>query len=661
MTSSNPTLPPPPAPLQQQQQQQQYYQHYQQQQQQQLYRASSLDAAISMVSMQSPPLVNYSMQDTMLRLSVKLFNCTPDLLVPQVKNELLSLLRVAETSLLEGYVRPGCVHLTVAARAPVDDVVAAAGGCRAQGLAVAVEEVLARGLLPAHVTESMHVQMHDDLVVVKRRKIMAAIDMAKSSGILPRIFALRPVAVGIAPEQYRTKVLIVGTRLHEDDTLIMCRQGGRNLTVELPEDEEAEVEMEGESEAASVTVGVLGLAPGCAEFEIQAGSFLGHSAPLLVLPNEAAAAEIRQLEDAETAAGIGLPVAAFLRDIGLVTQYLERECAKEEGLPVPNYTPDLVQRIQDVACRLVAASIARGWSSLAAYLFPAVTAAGQSAAEACAFMDSLCPSGASLLHVAVGTGRVDVIDVLASWVSSLPPPTPDRSSLWPVDAKGNGGVTPLHVAAVLPVEKSMDMRRALAGISSSAYKLWSIAQTDDGTTPEGLAEMVAKNGRSDSNASATTSAGGGGGGGGATSASAAAAVATAVGECSGKKDAWALGDADCALLKATRALADDDDDDGDEEEEGEGEVEGRLRGRRCRAYGGLALTRLGSWKSRNDAKSQLLDSHIETMFEEVEELDEGEKRAVVRGSPVAGGVTILRTAIAAALGAIVVSMRPTST
>lgn len=88
-------------------------------------------------------------------------------------------------------------------------------------------------------------------------------------------------------------------------------------------------------------------------------------------------------------------------------------------------------------------------------LLPAVTADGQSGDEAIAGMNACCPSGMSLLHVAVGTGSVPLVRELAAWAAGL-------GYCWEVDARGgNSGITPLHVAALLP--NSKDMRAALAG------------------------------------------------------------------------------------------------------------------------------------------------------------------------------------------------------
>ena len=494
---------------------------------------TALEAASRVVSMEASALVGYDDDESMLRLSIKLFNCTPDFLAPSVKSELTSLLRVAENSLVEGYIRPGCLHMTLSVRAPTTHVLSlktesdAKSGIDAEeashtssrgNLVVAVEELLQSATLPSEAKDSMLVQLHDELIVVKQKRIMAAIDMGKSMGLLPQILAVRPLAVVAAGNGTgRTGVILAGRRLHGPSSLIMCRQGGRNLTIELPDDNYDDEQPKAETAVGQVVkLGVLGIAAGCAEFEVQVGSFLGTSRPLVALTDAAAVEEVRQLEIANNGLANNLPVDSFLRDLGLVAQYLDRENAKAGGLPVPTYTPELLILIEKIACKLVAAAVSRKWIALTAYLLPATTAAGQTKEEAVGIMDTACPPGLTLLHVAVGTGHVEIVNKLAQWGDPRSSSSSSSSAAAPaiaatptagpfaVDAKGLGGITPLHVAAILPPKVCYAMRLELTIMSSAAPKLWGLAQSDDGTTPEGLADMVAGGGRSSSSGIAST-------------------------------------------------------------------------------------------------------------------------------------------------------------
>lgn len=151
---------------------------------------------------------------------------------------------------------------------------------------------------------------------------------------------------------------------------------------------------------------------------------------------------------------------------------------------MPPYTPALLASVACKARQLVAAAVARGWAATVEMLLPAVTADGTPAAEAVAAMSGLCPSGATLLHVAVGTGCVPVVAALAAWGRAA-------EHAWQVDVQGGAahGLTPLHLAALLP--NGAQMRGALAAMSPAANKLWGVVQADDGTTPEALADALA--------------------------------------------------------------------------------------------------------------------------------------------------------------------------
>jgi hypothetical protein len=435
-----------------------------------------------------PPLgYTYTPHDQVTRLSLKVFNCTPDLLLPAVRTELEALVRTPH-SLLEGCIRPGCVHLTLSALSPLPPggggpsggSGGGGGGGGGGGLAGAVERLLRRDALGPAASESMVVQSGHEIVVVKRRRVVAVIDTAQSAALLPRLAAVRPLVVAAAPRQ---GVLLAGQRIAGDADVVLCRQAGRNLTVELA----AGAALGGGSSLEVVQACVLGLSPGLAEVEVQRGAFLGKSRPLLVLPpgQDAAAAELRQLE---ALCGAGGDVDALLRDAGVVVQWLQRGAAAAAGRAGPAYTPLLLARVQGMACRLAACAAARGWPATAALLLPAATAAGQSGAEAVAAMGAACPPSASVLHVAVGSGRAEVVEALEAWARAA---GGGAALALAVDGRGPAGVTPLHVAALLPRPQRAAMLRALGSLSSAVGKLWGLARADDGTTPEALADADA--------------------------------------------------------------------------------------------------------------------------------------------------------------------------
>lgn len=56
----------------------------------------------------------YQSDNVVLRMSVKLFDCTPSSLPPNLKDQLTGWLKSTPLG-VEGYLRPGCVHLLMQA------------------------------------------------------------------------------------------------------------------------------------------------------------------------------------------------------------------------------------------------------------------------------------------------------------------------------------------------------------------------------------------------------------------------------------------------------------------------------------------------------------------------------------------------------------------
>lgn len=59
-----------------------------------------------------PPAAAYQASSLVVRLSLKIFNCTPGELPQGLRDQLCGWL-CATPAGAEGYIRPGCVHLTV--------------------------------------------------------------------------------------------------------------------------------------------------------------------------------------------------------------------------------------------------------------------------------------------------------------------------------------------------------------------------------------------------------------------------------------------------------------------------------------------------------------------------------------------------------------------
>lgn len=87
----------------------------------QVVQGSSFERALSLLAPDSltPQRHEYRSDNLVVRLSVKLFNCTPAELPADLKQQLTGWLKSTPAG-AEGYLRPGCVHLTLQAHAAAD-------------------------------------------------------------------------------------------------------------------------------------------------------------------------------------------------------------------------------------------------------------------------------------------------------------------------------------------------------------------------------------------------------------------------------------------------------------------------------------------------------------------------------------------------------------
>ena len=474
-----------------------------------LHAASMLSFGAAM-----PPSIGYEPAYAHVRLSMKAFKSTPEQVLKPIRGELGRMVGVSP-QFMEGYIRPGCVHFTVDLRVPKHE----AEKARKDGITTSLGKVLESNgpLCSTDVTNDMLIQAFGELVVIKRGQIRSSVNIDTSKDVMPCVVAVRPLALpspGLDRDRTGSmEVLLVGTNLTGTDAVILARQGGRNLSIELSDDYPSTGSFD------AIQLGILGLRPGCVEIEVQSGRFLSDARPLLVLPESEIQAmlEIRTLEVRGVMQKGIQERDAFVRDVGFVVQYLDRLNAQEEGRPVPTYTTEILKIIASISCRLIAACVARGWAAMVRLLLPAVQAGGQSCAAAAAIMDAACPEGSTLLHIAVGTGNADIVRLIADWACGLsgsesggtgdergvdigeraierevggPVCAPSSEPVWPVDISGLGGVTPLHVAALLPSPIRREVRGVLSDVYPGVDKLWNLVLTDDHLTPKSLEETV---------------------------------------------------------------------------------------------------------------------------------------------------------------------------
>ena len=232
----------------------------------------------------------------LLRVSIKLFDCEPQDLAPDVRSELEHLLAVAPQQ-MEAYVRPGCAHVTA-------DICAGAG----KGAALTTIEVAAaaQALLAAlnpGSSEGGHDPGHEPSVCRRAAISRSPFLVQVGDQVAVGVGATGPVVVleagawsAAAPELLKAApactivgrneaITLLGSRISGADALPLCRQHGRNVTLDILPGGAAGRRGD---QLDVLEVRPLGLQPGWAEFEVEQEPFLSAAVPVLVLPDSAA-------------------------------------------------------------------------------------------------------------------------------------------------------------------------------------------------------------------------------------------------------------------------------------------------------------------------------------------------------------------------------------
>ncbi|KAI3430831.1 hypothetical protein D9Q98_009242 [Chlorella vulgaris] len=337
-----------------QRQQQQGVQQQQQQQQQQ-------EAAAGYpYSEQHPPV-----------LSMKLFSVAPDRLPQDLSRELSQLMSLPD---VEGYLRAGCIHMTLEALLPDPPAVAE---LRQRGVAEVVEQLLQGGSALGRLLQSgpAVVQLDGEVALVCGGSLARVLPLASCQGVIPSITSVSPIAIhtgqqlesgtsaGIRNSSSscrvsRARVMVRGRSLLGPHQRLLVRSGGRFPLVEV-------LATSGPSAAAASTADTAHQEPAAAvartkdatfggglqgpqeewlemrlpqveqgllSVEVQRGALLSSSRPLLALDDSGTVEELCQLEADQS--GVA-SVEGFLRGIGLVLRYRQVKAAAERARQRP--------------------------------------------------------------------------------------------------------------------------------------------------------------------------------------------------------------------------------------------------------------------------------------------------------------------------------------
>ncbi|PRW58718.1 copper responsive regulator 1 isoform A [Chlorella sorokiniana] len=412
---------------------------------------SVLDEALSLLSYDSAQ-VTYVPEEKLVRFSAKLFNCTPAQLPADLKASLVNMLSCQS---MEGYLRPGCVHITVnALMGPEERALLAQSGVRA-----VVERLVARQPEAFWSQHAMLVQLGDKLVLVREGKVVHVLATAHSS-LFPRVAALRPLVAEPDAEGAVT-VSLWGYNLDNAEDTILARSNGVYVEVERA-GLEADPAWRGMQRLDLRLTGVA--SAGALQLEVMRGGYISGSKAMLVTGDRLLAAEVRTLEAEESSTDLD----TLLFQLAACQQFGGGAAGRE-------YTLDDREVLGKSSRRLLAYAVQRKWVAATRTLLAAVDA-DQPAAEAMAAVDVMCVgiTGMPLLQLAVRSQRLDLVRTLLDWGEA-------HGYTFAATTPGRRGLTALHLSGL--VGDGGAIASLLSEKCPDALSGWEGARAEDGTLP----------------------------------------------------------------------------------------------------------------------------------------------------------------------------------
>jgi ankyrin repeat protein len=453
----------------------------QQQQQQQMQQAaamfqmqqgnlSAFDAARHMLMPDfSQAQAQYQAEEQLTRMSTKLYSCTPAHLPPDIKQTLVNLLGCS-TNGVDGYIRPGCVHLTLNALLGdnADEV-------KGLGVREAVARLTAGRLKRFWGAETMLVQLNDELALVKDGEVQHVLSSSGSRGVFPHVRSIQPVCVSNAED---STVILRGSNITAAHNAVLCRCQGRYISAMVVPPESEDAQQTPFNEALKLRL-PAGSRQGAVQIEVARGGYLCEPKPVLVLADEQAVAEVRQLGKGRHP---GVDVDAVLLDFDRVLEFLNNIRCIDLGINEPrrSYNRADIAAIAVTARRLLLLACTMGWPAVARMLLSLVSMDTNGDASAVVDkLDAMVPGDLNLLHAIVRTNNVELLDEMLTWGIN-------SNHQWDATVSGPRGITPLHLAALLPSDDMLDL---LTDMCPGALEAWSELRAADGHTPLDFAAL----------------------------------------------------------------------------------------------------------------------------------------------------------------------------
>lgn len=445
------------------------------------------------------PQQAYLASTSAVRLSIKLFNCTPAQLPGSLRETVTGWLGSTPAG-LEGYIRPGCVHLTVQATMPTRQAEGAVTGTAPDvSIRSAVDHLLASPKQEVWHKCTMLVQLGDEAAVVHEGKPLkvwnfqgqAQAEQAHQGqqhaeqqhrqgqgcgqtqpasccpgpATLPNKLPVLSHAQAfclVARQRQQQPVTVCGHGLSAD-CKVLCRAGGNHLEVQM-----LHSTVTSEDSADMLQIALPGDVPaGLLYLEVQRGSFMGPALPVLVALTPALAAEAaHMLQMTPPSDRQGLVV-----DLGCAMRYTAAGRLPKSASAEPAVSG---MSVVQILLPLMAKAAQSGLDALMRHFLGVLAHDDMRAVTTFRVQ-----SGMGLLHLGVQSGKLAVLAALLE---------ESDAELWQDGLDGPGGISPFHLAVFLPEAQSV----ALLLSATLGASHWFCCTTHDGLTPADFAVRCGK-------------------------------------------------------------------------------------------------------------------------------------------------------------------------
>ncbi|CAD7701248.1 unnamed protein product [Ostreobium quekettii] len=360
--------------------------------------------------------------DSLLRLtslSVKVFNCTPGNLPAALRRELLNAVRGGLVP--EGYMRPGCVQLTLdvaqeRATLLLNDSVNQVVSRMVEG----EDEVFWKNY-------HLLVQLADQVAIVREGAVIHSFCREEQPDLFPTVQRPSPLCILNEPGK---KFTVRGKRISGLEDTLLCRIRGRYVSIDVDYDAHKD-----RDDVEAVECEILEDCPaGVLRIEAMHMGTLSSGPRVLLTANDPeVVAEVCSLEMEQ------MPdecLDSFLHDMGRVLEFREWVLARYDvSNPAATtgevasweYTVEEMVAIVHTARRLASFALERDWTAVPETVLPVALLGAGSVAE----VTSLCKAGRSdlsgLMRLAVESEKHCLVHFLWAWAEQAGCPLAARS------------------------------------------------------------------------------------------------------------------------------------------------------------------------------------------------------------------------------------------